>query len=229
MITFSQLIFDTLELLKGYKIPDDVDITEPLVMFHLNTQRALWIRNEYNKPGRSIDPEVEQDLGCLELEEVDSADCCNIETECYALRTKKKIPSLIELHDKTGITRVGLPDKLSLPFTYTSYNKVIYSLHNKYAKNQVYAFLLNGYMYIITNNLQYKLIDYINVRGIFENPMDLAEFKCGENSCFSLEDNYPIKSWMIPYIRAEVVKALSGGLAIPKDSSNDANDKITEK
>ena len=32
----------------------------------INEQRALWIRNEYNK-NRSIDPYVLQDLKCMEL------------------------------------------------------------------------------------------------------------------------------------------------------------------
>jgi len=229
MITFSKLVYDTLEILKGNHIVDDVDLMERQIMFHWNTQRALWLRNEYNKPGRSIDPEIEQDLGCLELVTVDAAECCSVEVCCDALRTKIKIPSLLEFHDKPGITRVGLPNKLTIPFTFTNYNKAMYSISNKYASQQVYAFLLNGYMYLITKRQDIQMLDYINVRGVFEDPLELTKFQCGDKACFSLEDSYPIKSWMIPYIRAEVVNILSTGLQIPKDKANDASDKPTQQ
>jgi hypothetical protein len=229
MITFNKLIYDTLELLRGNHIIDDVQLAERQIMFHWTNQRALWIRNEYNKPGRSIDPEIEQDLNCLQLIEVDAAECCSVEVDCIVLRTEKKIPSLIELHDKTALTRVGLPNKFTIPFTISNINKVLYSLSNKYSKNQVYAFLLNGYIYILTNNLAHRMIDYINVRGVFEDPLDLAEFQCNDgSSCFSLDDRYPIKSWMIPYIREQVINSLGIPLKTGKDTANDANEKATQ-
>lgn len=229
MITFSKLIFDTLELLRANKIVDDTNLAERQIMFHWASQRALWIRNEYNKPGRSIDPEVEQDLNCLELIEVDAAECCEVELGCIVMRTKHKIPSLLELHDKVGITRVGPPNKFKLPFSFTSINKAIYSLSNKYSKNQVYAVLLNGYIYLLSNNHTLLLLDYINVRGVFEDPMDLQAFKCENgNNCFSLDDRYPIKSWMIPYIREQVLNQLGVALKIGKDDSNDAQEKIIQ-
>lgn len=229
MITFAKLIYDTMELLRAHRVVDDTDLAERQIMFHWANQRALWIRNEYNKPGRSIDPEIEQDLNCLELIEVDAAECCQVEVDCIVLRTKERIPSLIELHDKVAITRVGPPNKFKLAFTFTNYNKAIYSMHNKYAKNQVYAFLLNGYIYILTNNLEAKLLDYINVRGIFEDPMDLRNFACENgDSCFDIDKAYPIKSWMIPYIREQVLNQLGVAMRVGKDASNDATEKVIQ-
>jgi hypothetical protein len=230
MITFAKLTYDILELLKGNHVTDDTDLMERQVMYHIANQRALWIRNEYNKPGRSIDPDIISDLGCLELELVDAADCCNIETDCYALRTKKQLPSFIELHDSIAITRVGLPHKLTLPFTFTNYHKVIYSLSNKYSKSQVYGFLLNGYIYLLSEKVNIKMLDYINVQGVLEDPMDLADFKCENgNPCFDINGRYPIKSWMVPYITSEVVKLLGIGIKTPQDVANDANDKPTQQ
>lgn len=228
MITFNKLIYDTMELLKSNHIIDDTDLMERQVMFHWANQRALWLRNEYNKPGRNIDPDIESDLGCVELILVDAAECCNVKTDCFVLRTKLKLPSFIELHDKVAVTRVGLPNKITLPFTFTNYNKVMYSLSNTFSKGQAYGFLLNGYMYILSQRSDVKLLDWINIRGVVEDPMDLKPFKCEDgSSCFNLDDRYPIKGWMIPYVTSEIVKILSIGLQNPPDKGNDANDKPT--
>jgi hypothetical protein len=229
MITFAKLTYDILEILKGNHISDDTDLLERQVMYHIANQRALWIRNEYNKPGRSIDPDIISDLGCLELELADAADCCNIDLDCYVLRTKKELPSFIELHDSIGITRVGLPNKVTIPFTFTNYHKVLYSLSNKYSKNQVYAFMLNSRIYLLSEKLNIKMLDYINVQGVVENPEDLKDFKCENgDACFTMNSRYPIKSWMIPYITEQVVKTLSVGTRSPKDTANDANDKNSQ-
>jgi hypothetical protein len=73
------------------------------------------------------------------------------------------------------------------------------------------------------------MIDYINVRGVFEDPLDLAKFQCNDgSSCFSLDDRYPIKSWMIPYIREQVINSLGIPLKTGKDTANDANEKATQ-
>ena len=76
------------------------------VYFWIKNQRALWLRNELNK-NRTIDPNIVQDLGCIELELADKAECCDLEDGCKILRTNVTIPNTIELHNKTGITRVA--------------------------------------------------------------------------------------------------------------------------
>ena len=43
----------------------------------INEQRALWLRNEYNK-SRTIDPNIQQEIGCLEMELVDPHLCCDL-------------------------------------------------------------------------------------------------------------------------------------------------------
>lgn len=223
MPTYNEIAYDVLEILNNGNISDDEDISIEHIMYHFNTQRALWIRNEYNKPGRTIDPQIEQDLGCLELEEADTADCCDIATGCTILRTVKTIPELIELHDRPAITRIGPVSKIKLPFNFDTYHKAIYASYNKYAKG-IFAFFLNKRIYLIITDSKYNYIDYINLKGIFTNPTDLESFKCNNGTCFSYDENYPINSWMIPYIKEQVLKQFGMSIQIPKDSSNDAND-----
>lgn len=228
MPTYSEIAYDILETVSGNYIGDDEDISIPQIMYQVRLQRALWIRNEYNKPGRKIDPQIEQDLGCLLLEEVDSADCCEIESGCIVLRTVAKIPELIEFHDKSGITRIGPVSKVKIPFNFVSYQEAAFSSYAKYTKG-VFAYLLNDHIYLAITDPRYNYIDYINVRGVFANPEDLQEFKCDDDACFTYDTNYPINSWMIPYIKEQVLKQLGISLQIPKDSVNDASDSIKTK
>lgn len=223
MATYNELAYDILELLNNGNISDDEDTSIEHIIYHFNLQRALWIRNEYNKPGRTIDPQLEQDLGCLELEEVDSAECCEIKSGCIVLRTIKKIPNIIEFHDKTGITRIGPVSKIKIPFNFDSYNKAILSSYNKYYKG-VFAYLMNGHIYLIITDPKYNLIDYINVRALLSNPEDVKTFLCEDGSCFSYDDEYPVNTWMIPYLKEQVLQQFGMSIKLPKDDSNDAND-----
>lgn len=230
MATFNQLIYDTMEIIRGNKISDDTNIDERQVEYHWNTQRALWIRNEYNKPGRSISASIEQDLGCLDLVTADAADCCDLDSHCTVLRTDLILPKPIELHSGPAITRVGFVNKLNVPFSFTSYQKAIYTMNGKYSgKKGVLAFLLNGRIYILTKDPLVQLVDKINVRGVFENPSELASFNCDTGVCFSYGDTYPIEAWMIPYIKEQVLNQLGIALKIPKDETNDAKEDLMKQ
>jgi len=231
MATANELIFDTMELIRGNQIGDDVEVSEDQVLYQWNNQRALWLRNEFNKPGRTIDPFLEQDLGCLKLTEADAADCCEIQTGCTVLRTELKIPKTIELHSGPAITRVGPVHKLTVPFTFDNYQKVIYTANGKYTgKKGVFTFLLNDYMYLVSKDPKAQLLDYINVRGVFANPTDLSAFACEDGSaCFSYDDEYPINNWMIPYIKEQVLQQFGMSLQIPKDDANDAKEDLAKQ
>ena len=230
MASFNEIIFDVMELARGNQISDDTELDERHVTYLLNNQRSLWLRNEYNKPGRSIDSNIIQDLGCLELEEASPEDCCIETNGCIVLRTKKKIPNTIELHAKTAITRVGPINKTSSPFSFMPYHKAVYSGNGRYNKNIVFTYILNNRIYIKTNSLAANMLDYINVRGVFEDPTAAAEFiDCDGKPCFTYEDEYPINNWMIPFVKEQVLNQLGVALSTPKDESNDAKEDINKQ
>lgn len=229
-MTYNEIAYDILEILKGNQISDDVDISLEHILYHLNQQRALWIRREYNKPGRHIDQHLIQDLGCVELELIDAADCCDITTDCYVLRTKKVIPAFLELHSGSAVTRVGSINKTSKPYSFTSLARASVAFYSKYGKNQVYAFLLNDYMHIISQNPKIKLMDHINIRGVIANPTDIIDFKCDitGNACFSYENEYPINNWMLPLMKEQIINQFGVSLSIPKDNDNNAKNNISK-
>lgn len=226
----SEIIYSIMELIRGNKLSDDTVIDEREVEFQIDVCRAMLLRQEFNKPGRQIDHNLVQDLGCIQLEVADPADCCEIDTGCSILRTVETIPQAIELYNGPAITRIGPINKMNIPFSFVTYDQAIYAGNGKYNKNAVFAFLLNNRIYLITNNKIARLLEYINVRGVWENPQDAEDFvDCDNKPCYTLDSKYPINSWMYPMLRDLVLEKLGISLKIPKDDNNDANENLNKQ
>lgn len=224
MLTLNSLVFDILEIIKSNKLNDDIDIDERQIINSINSQRALWVRNEYNKPGRSIDSDVIQNLQCVELEVVDASACpCDLPVDCSMLRTKLVIPNTIELHHKPAITKVGPVDRLNDFYSFVPYEQVIYSGNGKFNSAGVFAFLYDGRMYFKVNKAKAKMLKYVNIMGVFEDPTEVSAFvSCDGTTCFSRDGKYPLKSWMWPTMKEYILKEYITAIQLPEDNTNDA-------
>lgn len=223
MATTNEIVFDILEDLNSQHISDDIDVDERQIIHKLNIQRSLWIRNELNKPGRTIDPFTVQSLGCVELELADSSDCPDLPVGCSVLRTKCDIPKTVELHNRNAITKVGSIDKLDYFFSFVPYQQAIFSGNGKYNKDSIFAFIHGKRMYFKVNSMQQKLLRKVNIMGIFEEPTAIDQF-CNQNGapCFSKDDEYPLSSWMLPFVKEQILKSLVQSIQMPEDRINDA-------
>ena len=76
-ITLNEIAYDLLNLIRAGRSVAGETISIDQVKFWVVNTRAQLIRNEANKQ-RTIDPELIQDLGCVELEEVDAGESCII-------------------------------------------------------------------------------------------------------------------------------------------------------
>jgi hypothetical protein len=193
----------------------------------INEQRTLWLRNEYNK-NRSIDPYIIQELPCLELELIDPIICCiPVPTGCKVLRTKKEIPNTIEFHHSKGIVAVGPADIMLPRFLLIDYGRVPYAGHGRTTGKAIYAFLYGRHIYVFSKDPSHLLMEYITLRGIFEDPTTLGEFiDCSTvNSCWKPSDPYPINQWMWAYIKPIIVQQLiQKAMSLPPDDSNNSDD-----
>jgi len=228
MTTLNELIYSILLTIRPY-ISDDENVARRLIAFEIHSQRALWLRNEFNK-NRTIDPAFIQDLGCVELERTDTAECCEITSDCLILKTVQKIPNTIERHNSTTITRIGPVDKMSVSFSLVPYGQAIFAGNGRFNKNEVFAFLRNGHIYIKTNNKSLStFMKYVNIQGVFENPTEAANFlTCDNAPCYDDNSAYPINKWLVPYITAEVIKKMAPSAQQPVDKSNDASSSLSQ-
>ena len=224
MITLNEMIYQVYEALQISS--DDTSLDKRLIKDLINQERANWIRKEHNK-NRSIDDNIVQDLGCVEMERVDAASCCGITSDCVVVRSKFEIPVGVELNQRSAITRVGPINKAERQiYSFLPFERAVWAGNGQFNKNNIFAFLLNNKMHLIgnPNNDILKMIKYINIRGVFEDPTEAAKFSfCTGGSCYTDNDKYPINRWLLDYLKAEILKskfALITGT--PSDTQNNA-------
>jgi hypothetical protein len=197
----------------------------------INEQRSVSLRNEYNR-NRSIDPYVLQSLNCLELEKVNPIDCCvDVPKGCSLMRTVMEIPNTIEFFFTKGIASIGSPDITKPRIVLIDYSRVPYVGEGRTTGKTVYAFLYNNHIYLTSKDINYTLLKYITVRGIFEDPTSLGAFLDCQSAkqCWSSSDIYPLNLWMWAYIKPLVLQQLMQKGVNQLDDSNNAEDQRTEQ
>ena len=222
MATLNEIVFNIRRLAKaGADLTDDAVPPFKQVAFWVNYYRALLIKRDIDK-GRTINTDVETDLGCVELKLVDKAECCTVRAGCKVLRTVKKIPKLVEFAHTNALTFVGLIDKVT-QFQVTNPVKSVWSKYNRYLNQANEAFQLNEYVYVLNNSI----LQYINIRGIFEDPMAAVGFNtCEGVPCYTEDSQYPMAAWMLPAVTELILtKELRMVLATPADVTNDAKNQ----
>lgn len=229
MSSLNQLAYNILMSVKPH-ITDDEDLNIRKVKRDVNLKRALFIRNELNK-NRTIDSNLMQTLGCVELELANPVECCiDVDVDCKLLRTVEVIPNAIELHDKKLITRVGNILFTHKKFNFVSYDRFIFTGNLPYNKNDVYATLHSGRIYIKSNNIDHLGLKFIDIQGVFEDPTEAARFiNCENKPCYTDDDPYPINMWMEDNIKSTLIdEYIKYTLRATKDTDNNAESKQTD-
>lgn len=230
-MTLEELIYQVYELLEINA--DDSSTDDRLIESLIVQQRALWLRNEYNK-NRTIDTNVQQDLGCVELIEVDRSECCDAPIGCKILRTKKPLPNTIEFHHDNAILRVGPVDITSKAFKELIFPKEVPFFGNgRTNRNNIYWFLKNTkeglHIYLLSREPNAMLIEQISVTGVWENPREAGQYKnCDGKPCWSPNGPYPINSWMWNYILPEVARLVDMKIKLPQDLDSNNKDDVKQ-
>lgn len=224
-MSLNELVYQVYEALMINS--DDTTLDRRLIESIINEERSLFIRREHNK-NRSIDDNIIQDLGCVELIQVSptSAECCDVQIGCEILRTKLQLPNAVELYQDKMITRVAPITLNSLPFHLMDLDAVPYFGNGRFNKKQIGVFLRNNYLYFISKNPIANLMSIVNVQGVWEDPREAARFKtCDGKVCWTPDSKYPLNTWMwADPIKARVLEKLRSRLALPKDETNNAQD-----
>lgn len=225
MVTMNELIYSIWSTVRPNQSITD-PITEELIKFHIKNARATLLRQDLNK-NRSVDPYIIQDLGCIDLVEADAAECCDIAVDCKVLRTAVPIPSMIELNQKTLITRVGPVIKSAKKWDIIPYERVPFEGLNKFTKNliKVYQISNSSYIYILIpsncTDSDAEFLEKINVQGVLEDPDEAKSFtQCGGGTCYTDDDKYPIKQWMVDPIKKAVIALLATEVKYGTDNSS---------
>ena len=231
-MTLAELTYELRMLLRNNKLSDDDQFSDRLIEKLIVSQRALFAKNQLSK--RTYNPsKLVQDLGCVKIEVVDAAACCGFDVGCSAIRTTVEIPRTITTYSGDGITRVGPINKLIDDYQYLPYEKAIWTGAGYFNKPSIMAFRLDDYIYVVSKSDvdDWKYLEYINIRGIFEDPRTASIFTfCSGDSCFSEDSDYPLGEDLWVYMKGEIVKGNFGILtSVLTDKTNDAAAKEIDK
>ena len=214
-MTYNEIIYTVRESLRRYTVDSTIDDRE--IIFQINMQRALFLKNEYNKSHRNAIETVKQTL-CVNL--IDDEDC--------TLVTEVQIPKFIELHEKPSISRITSKVQSDIPFDYVPFVKFPFAGNGRFNKKNVFVTLTpDSRLLLKSGNNIFKMLDKILITGVFENPLDLANFKCDlneETDCFTKDKEYPLTPHTFMYILPLVTDYFLRKLQIPRDTTNNANE-----
>jgi len=218
--TLAKLIKDVQLIAASGPVPDDFRMSDRLVENWITQIRSTLIAQGLEKRKDISDVWI-QTIGCLELETVDEAECCDIEIGCTLLKSVRQIPTTIETKDSNLI--IGVTGLDNTHITQTNRFKRRYKKYSRYTGSNKGWYLKDNYIYVINDNI----LKYVNVHGIFDDPRELASFKnCSGETCFSFDSNYPVSTKMADSIVNIIIQTkVKPFMTFPQDLSNDSENK----
>jgi hypothetical protein len=193
-MTLDEIAYNLLNSFRGGRSSQDETISIDQIKFNIKHYRAVFIRRDYARNGL-VTRHLEQDLRCIELEKVDLSKCCGITLNCPAYRSVKRIPRTVRFNFEEAITYVGDVTGLKR-FQIIKPYEVNYLSADKYTGKNVKAYMIEDYLYIINLNA-----DFVNVRGIFEDPEEASKFTdCNNAPCYTDDSPFPMPMDMVQAI-----------------------------
>lgn len=217
--------------IRRQKLYDDDQLDDRLLKDWVKDQRALWLRNEMNKP-RSVDEQIIQTLGCVPLEVADKSSCPAYLTNYHILQTNIDMPKTIELNNGDGIIEIGYVDKIAYPTSYVTLQRLRFAGNGKFNSNIIHT-ARHGQRILVKmtagaqNYANY--LRYLRIRGVFEDWEEVANFSHVDGTpCYSDGDDIPMNRWMWNYIKEAIKQANFEELVTaPTDEINDASENLT--
>ena len=227
-VTLNQIAHSIFDSVRG-KVVDDDNISIDQIKDMVHSTRARLLKQKFDRNLRVIDDNFTQSLGSIETELVDSSIHLTIPSERNMLKTILDIPETVDRRNYEGtFTRIGPADRLSRKFNLVSYDRAIASGNGRFNRNEVFAFLLDNRLYLISNSIYHKPIQFIDVIGVFQNPTQVAQFKdVAGNSLYSDDGRYPISRAMRDSIESLIIKErIAPESKAPSDVINDGTDTL---
>ncbi len=211
-MTLDQIAYNILNIVRGGRSNSDEHISLSQIKFNIKYYRAMMIRRDLAR-NNFMSRHLEQDLGCIKMQKVNASKCCDFDIDCEVYKSQVKIPRTVRANFKDMITYIGGVDGITrIPLIQPDYVKFI--PYDKYTKNQRKAFFIEDYLYIYNPDG----IELVNVRGVFEDPEEVAKFDCDGTDCYNNDMPYPMPADMIQAITTAL---LSGEMMMIANTAGD--------
>lgn len=215
------LIRDMIRIIRGSIETESETISDLQVEFWIHQYRALLIKQDIDK-GKTINPDYVQELKGLKLIAVPSTELGSVVTNKYVLRTELQLPKTLDLNKKNAITYTGTMEGREIQLLPQGRSR--WQQYKNYTNNDPVCYIKNRYLYLVNGDV----LEYIDVRGIFEIPTEVMLFKnplTGSPNYDIYDDKYPIPTNWIPTLKQMILQKefgvmLASASDIKEDSTN---------
>jgi hypothetical protein len=218
------LIRDMVRLIRGSVESQSETISDHQVESWIHQYRALLIKQDLDK-NKASNPDYIQEIKGLRLYPVDSVEIPNLSVNKFVLRTVLKVPKTLDLNFKQGFTYIGTIDGKEIQII--AQGRSYWQQFREYTSKEPICYSKNQYLYVISDTL----IEYIDVRGVFEIPTEVANFNnpvTGIPYYSYTDDKYPLPSNWIPILKKMILeKEFNIMVNSLSDSDNDSNNKVS--
>lgn len=214
--TIGETVSRIRNIVKGVK--EDAFLTDRLLYSLVLKYAKLYIRRQDTENKIMRFQSLFEPLPCVDLIEVDKIEaCCNdIKTNCTVMRTKEKLPIVLEgaygplFRSVTSIDGSSEVYK-TYPQTYLNMTR---STNFKYNKNKYYWYL-NGYLYF--PNLTWESV---RIEGLWDESINM--YTCDGDQCAPRQyDQTHFPEYLFAEIEAAVVKDLTLLVQMPMENADD--------
>ena len=211
MTTYREIVYMILDLIKLNS--DDAYYTEDHIIYLLDKYRAYILKSKYDK-----DPTGE--LSDTNYQTITMA----LEPYEDYVRTVNGFPEPSSI----GKLRAFSGDMLKDEITLVSPERFRYVGLNRYLYHIIYGTMgPDDKLYLKSSNGQFKYLDNITVRGIFESPSEALKEANKDNSDFDILDEiFPLEENLIPLLIDYIVRELNPAAYNPEDNKNNAKDDL---
>lgn len=181
---------------------------------HVMGYRAMLFRRDQDR-GNRLPFEFIQNLGCIDMIEVPSVECCGVDLGCSVYRTKDKVPRPVRTKNGSSFSYVGTVDGQN-SFSQMSRAETSFRSFDRFRGAAEFFVYENGHIYVF-NTKPEKIL----VKGVFSDPRDIKQMGYCEEECFDDDSEFPMAEDMTP-ILLRAIKEEVLGLQDP----NDDNQKV---
>jgi hypothetical protein len=217
-MTLKEISYNILNLYRGGRSTNNEHISLRQIEFNVKHYRAMLLRRDFARNGL-VSRHVEQSLGCIELEKVNASQCCNLPIECDVVRTVIDIPRTVRFNFTDAITHVSDPSGL-ITIPVVDPLTVQFLPYDRFTKNTRKAYMIEDKLYIYNPGG----MDTINIRGVFEDPEEVAKFECDGGDCYDDQSDFPLPLDMVQAITDGLVKGTF--MMIAQTVSDTENDTL---
>lgn len=228
-MTYNELGMMVLDLTKLYS--DDSDLTIEHIIGLVKPYRAFLLDQKYNQSNTWKKPNDNNFQSIMvHLENISNMNPCG---RPYMLKSVEKIPDKLDIGTMSLFTR-NLAD---YSISFVNMTRLRFAGSNRYVKNQIYAAMSGGYLFLSSSNPTIQYLEKIGLTGIFEDVEAASELSVEIDGCMSensseancdpYDNEFPLEEELMPQLIDYILKQTIGAAYRPEDPQNNANDDLS--